>query len=77
MSTPFKLKGHTLPGPNQAAPLKQKTTPPKVKKENIFRGKIVTSSEGTKTYYDKSGKVRKIKENGKVTKYKKGNREFS
>jgi hypothetical protein len=23
MSTPFKLKGHTLPGPNQAAPLKQ------------------------------------------------------
>ncbi len=26
-NTPFKLKGHTLPGPNQAATLKQKTTP--------------------------------------------------
>ena len=59
-----------------ASPIKQ-TTPPKVKKKNIFRGKVVTSSDGTKTYYDKSGKVRKVKEDDKVTKYKKGHREFS
>ena len=59
-----------------AGPLKQ-TNPPKVKKENIFRGKIVTSSGGTKYHYDKSGKVKKVVEDGKVTRYKKGHRKYS
>ena len=54
-----------------------KTDPPSTKKANIFRGKITTSSDGTKYHYDKSGKVKKVVEDGKVTKYKKGNRKYS
>ena len=80
MSTPFKLKGHTLPGPNQAAPLKQTTEPPKVTyRRNIFTGnkKVKTYTApggGTKYYYDRKGNVKKTKEEGKTTKIKKGYR---
>tara|TARA_R110002167_G_scaffold76001_1_gene211918 strand:- start:330 stop:530 length:201 start_codon:yes stop_codon:yes gene_type:complete len=55
-----------------------KTDPPSTKKGNIFRGKITTSSDGTKYNYDKKGYVKKMTspDGNKVTKFKKGNRTF-
>tara|TARA_R100000781_G_scaffold47020_1_gene31638 strand:+ start:1210 stop:1425 length:216 start_codon:yes stop_codon:yes gene_type:complete len=66
-----------IPLKSFASPIKQ-TDPPKVKKENIFRGKIVTGKDGNIYHYDKKGKVKKVvnKKEGKVTKYKKGHRYY-
>tara|TARA_R100000664_G_C2726339_1_gene118214 strand:- start:681 stop:881 length:201 start_codon:yes stop_codon:yes gene_type:complete len=63
----FKMRGN---------PFKQ-TDPPSTKKETIFRGKITTSSDGTKYYYDKDGNVKKmVTPDGTTTKYPKGSRKY-
>ena len=59
MSTPFKMKGHSLPGPNQASPAKDVATPKhkhpheEEKVENVISG-TKEDPIWTKTKGDKS-----------------------
>ena len=50
MSSPFKMKGHSLPGPNQASPLKQiwATMMPKSSKNKYSGKKSVKSTTNPK-----------------------------
>jgi len=50
--SPFKMKGHTLPGPNQASPLKNVTA--KNKKEKVITTINTKDNTITKTKGDKS-----------------------
>ena len=45
MSGPFKMKGHSLPGPNQAAPAKQKDTHPEKRKTTTKTQKTFKETE--------------------------------
>mgnify|MGYP001598102458 CR=1 FL=1 len=51
MSGPFKMKGHSLPGPNQASPAKQdeKWIDRAQKKHDRLTGKIEKAEEKSKT----------------------------
>jgi|TARA_R100001530_G_C4248121_1_gene137100 hypothetical protein len=62
--TPFKMTGHTLPGPNQASPAKTHTKdadgkPIVHKKNTSIKGDIMTNTETGDTYNLKTGKTTK------------------
>ena len=58
MSGPFKMKGHTLPGPNQASPAKQKEEKPKSQEDiTLEKKKAGVGYETTVKRDEKTGKV--------------------
>ena len=69
MSTPFKMKGHTLPGPDQASPAKQtevegkkkvEKKPKDIKAKNVEDKKLPSFHKGdvSISQYTKSGEKR-------------------
>ena len=63
MSVPFKMKGHTLPGPNQASPAKQAQIPVDLHQgESHRRNEYISTREGLAINYKKDKEIARKKD---------------